>query len=161
MTTEKFTDFVQLAGEVFEFEDFEDLEVETDDIIPDELGYASADIVRDETNEVFRFCIFNRDLNLAADLPLLFELYRDLENEDEEDEFEGAVLLARGSADEDFWYVFRTESEEIGLFHSDFSYDDAADEDEDDEADTDDDDAEIENVENRADSGAQNNIRPS
>jgi hypothetical protein len=147
-TPQQFTTFVQQAGDLFFYEDFLELEIDPEDIIVDELGYSSADIVRDETNEVFRFCIFDRELNLAQDLPLFFDLYRDLENEDDDDEFEGAVILFRGNNDDDFWYVYRTESEEIALFHSDLSNDDNnEDEDEDDEADEDADEVSTEDQE--------------
>lgn len=134
-TPEKFTQFVQMAGGLFDYEDFMELDVEPQDIIADEIGFASTDIVRDETNEVFRFCVFNRPLNLVNDLPLFFSLYRDLENEDDSDEFDGGVLLARGIEDNEFWYVYRTESEELALFHSDYSIDEVEDEDDEEEDD--------------------------
>jgi hypothetical protein len=134
---EKLTQFVRSAGELFNFDDFVDLEIEAGEVFDEETGIRTIDIVREETDELFRFCMFDRELDLNEDLAELFDLYRELEFE-MSDEHAGVVLLCRGAEAEEFVYVYRNESEEIGIYHSEYSID-ADDDDEDDDEDEDED----------------------
>ena len=137
---EKLTQFVRLAGELFEFEDFADIEIEQTEVFDEETGITSIDIVREETDELFRFCIFDRELDLNADAAELFDLYRELEFE-MADEHGGTVLLVQGTGAEEFVWLYRNESEEIGIYHSEFSIDAEADEDDDEDEEDEEDDA--------------------
>ncbi len=110
------------------------MEIEPEDIVQDEDNPPCIDIVRDETEELFRFCIYPRMLDLNSDAADLFDSYRELEAE-ASDEHEGCVLLVKGDRDESFWYLFRTDSGEIGLFSSEYSMEDDDDEDDDEEED--------------------------
>ncbi|MBI5058721.1 hypothetical protein HZB60_02935 [candidate division KSB1 bacterium] len=141
---EKLTQFVRQAGELFEFEDFEDLEIGETEVFDEETGIVSIDIVREDTDELFRFCVFDRELDLNAEIAELFDLYRELEFE-VADEHSGSVLLCKGATADEFIWVYRNESEEIGIYHSEFSVD-AEDDDDDDDEDEDGDEDEDEDT---------------
>jgi hypothetical protein len=131
---EKLLDFIRYAGEVFGFEELGDEDLTIDVEREDDPSFPAyfADLVREETNEVFRFCLVDFPGSLEDALPLYFEYFREFEA-DCEDEYDGVILLLRPDRedDEDFWYIHRTSTGEVGFFHSDLSND--LDEDDDDE----------------------------
>jgi len=130
---ETLTDFVRHAGETLGFEELEDpdLDMEVERVEDAEYPVYCTDILREETNEVYRFCFMESPPSLGELIPFFFEQYRELEAETQED-YDGAVLFMKSSdEDEDFWYIYRTETGEVGLFHSDFSLDEEGDDDED------------------------------
>jgi hypothetical protein len=135
---EKLFAFVQYAGELFGYDDFEDLasDMLTVEHVEDaSLPFYSADVLREETNEVYRFCLIQNPAALDDALPAYVEIFREFEAECE-DEYDGAILLLKPDDEEqeDFWFIYRTERGEIGIFHSDLSLDDADEEDEEDES---------------------------
>lgn len=123
---EKLLAFISHAGEVFGYEELTDTDLDidvarTED--PDHPFYYT-DLAREETGEVFRFCLLENRAPLEETLDYFFGQYRELEAE-YADEFAAATLLLRpdisGDEDPSFFYVFRTDSGEIGLFHSELS----------------------------------------
>jgi len=133
---EKLADFVRHAGEALGFEELEDtdLDLEVERIEEADYPVYCTDILREETNEVYRFCFIESPPTLGELIPFFFEQYRELEAESLDD-YDGAVLFVAADSseeDEDFWYVHRTETGEIGLFHSDYSLDEDEDGDSDD-----------------------------
>jgi hypothetical protein len=131
---EKLLDFIRNAGEVLGFEELEgtDGDMDVQKVEDAEFPVYCTDILREETNEVYRFCFLESPPALDEQIPFFFEQYRELEAECVE-EYDGAVLFLKAETeDDDFWYIYRTETGEIGLFHSDYSHDeDDEDEDED------------------------------
>ncbi len=135
---DKLTAFIRYAGTVFGFDELQDSDIEIDVSRVEDPDYPfyCTDVARDETDEVFRFCLLEKPVPLEEGVEYYFARFRELE-EDYAGEFEGGVLLLKPDADddEDFWYIYRTESGEVGLFHSELSLDDEADEDDDDDDD--------------------------
>lgn len=129
----KLLDFVHYAGETLGFEELTDpeLDLEVERVEEAEYPVYCTDILREETNEVYRFCLIESPPPLSEQIPFFFEQFRGIESASLE-EYDGAVLFVRAEGDaedEDFWYVYRTETGEVGLFHSDFSLDEEDDED--------------------------------
>lgn len=129
---EKLLEFVQYAGELFGYDEFDDpeLDFEVERIEDLRFPFYSTDLVREEDGEVYRFCLVDAPPPFEEALEFYFEQFRELEAETEE-EYDGAVLLLRPDREEqtDFWFLHRTESGEIGLFHSDWSFEDEDEED--------------------------------
>jgi hypothetical protein len=140
---DKLLAFIRYAGEVFGYDELQesDLEIEVSRVEDPDFPFYCTDLAREETDEVFRFCLLENSVPLEEGLEYYFARFRELE-EDYSGEFEGGVLLLRPDVtdDEDFWYIYRTESGEVGLFHSVLSIDDDDDEDDDDDDDEDEDD---------------------
>ncbi|HEY3295192.1 MAG TPA: hypothetical protein VGL38_07120 [bacterium] len=137
---EKLLDFIRYAGATLGFDDLEEPELELDVERLEDVAYPAycTDILREETNEVYRFCFVESLPSLAEQIPFFFEQYRELESVSLE-EYDGAVLFVKtDTEDQDFWYVYRTETGEIGLFHSDYSLDEDGEDGEDDDEDLDD-----------------------
>jgi hypothetical protein len=123
---EKLLEFIHQSGEALGFEELEDpdLDVEVERIEDVENPFYCSDILREETNEIYRFCLMEASLTLEIMIPFWFEQYRELEAECI-DEYDGAVLFVKHEGEaEGFWYLYRTETGEVGLFHSDYSLDD-------------------------------------
>jgi len=130
---EKLLEFIRQSGEALGFEELEDpdLDVEVERVEDVENPFYCTDILREETNELYRFCLMDSSLTLDVLIPSWFEQYRELEAEGI-DEYDGEVLFVRKEGEaEGFWYLYRTETGEVGLFHSDYSLDDDGDEEED------------------------------
>jgi hypothetical protein len=130
---EKLLEFVHHAGELFGFEEFGELDLELDVERTDDPVHPLyfTDLSREEEAEVYRFCLAETPGPLEEMLPGYFELFRELE-ESYADQFESAVLLVKNDDENpDFFYLYRIESGEVGLFHSDLSIEDEEDEDED------------------------------
>jgi len=130
------TELVGEVADVFDWEDFEDGEVDIEILESDDFPHPYCDIVRDDTDEVFRLFALAEPADLNTVLPDHIRLFQELEEEYKET-YSEAVLVWRGGGGEDFWYIHRTEDGEIGLFHSDLSLDEEEDEDDDDEEDDD------------------------
>ena len=134
---EKLLDFINYTGQLFEYEEFDDpdldFEVERND--DPMYPYYSTDLVREETNEVYRFCLQETVVPLEEIVSFYAEQFRELEAECG-DEYDGVILLVRPDVEEaeDFWYLYRVETGEIGFFHSDLSLDDDDEEEEEDES---------------------------
>jgi hypothetical protein len=132
---EKLLEFIHQSGEVLGFDELEDpaLEVEVERVEDADNPFYCTDILREETNEVYRFCLMDASLTLEVMIPGWFEQYRELEAECI-DEYDGAVLFVKKEGEDDaFWYLYRTETGEIGLFHSEHSLEEGEGDDEDDE----------------------------
>ncbi len=140
--TAKFTEFLNQVGERFGFDDLAEMELTDEDIVSEPGDVFFLDVVREETGEAFRFFLFHKSPNLNSDAEEFFDRYRDFEIENE-DEHEGSVILWKGVEDENFRYMFRTDSGEIGLFFSEFSVDDDEDFEDEDDDDEDDDEEEM------------------
>ena len=134
---EKLLELIHSAGDVLGFEELEDanLEPEVERVEDVEFPVYTTDILREETNEVYRFCFVEFAPALSELIPFYFAQYRELEAESIE-EYDGAVLFVKTDGEEeDFWYIYRTETGEVGLFHSDYSLDEDDEDDEDEDAD--------------------------
>jgi hypothetical protein len=135
---EKLLDFIHYAGDVFGYEEFEDAELTIEVEREEDPAFPcySTDLVREETGEVFRFCLIDYPPSLEDALPGYFEAFREFEAECE-DEYEGVILLLRPDREDqdDFWYIHRTDTGEVGFFHSDLSNDLEEDDDDEDEND--------------------------
>ncbi len=123
-------DLVGQVADVFDWEDFEDADVDIDILESDDIPYPYCDIVREDTDEVFRMFVTLQPLDLNTALPDHFVLFQSLESE-YADVASEPVLVWRAAEEEEFWYMHRTEDGEIGLFHSDLSLDEESEEDDD------------------------------
>ncbi|MDD5087599.1 MAG: hypothetical protein PHI18_02210 [bacterium] len=119
---ESLPELVGAVAECFDWEDFEDADVELEILESDDVPYPYCDVLREDTGEIFRMFVTAEPLDLNLAVPDHFLLFHNLEEEFEEQVTE-AVLCWCAAGEEDFWFVHRTEDGEIGLFHSDLSLD--------------------------------------
>jgi hypothetical protein len=108
------------AAEVFEWEDLQNTEADVEIVESEDFPYPYCDILRTDSDEVYRLFVTDGVVNLNEDVAEFFDHYRTLEGEYEETE-PGAILVWRAAEEEAFWYMRRTEAGDIGLFHSDLS----------------------------------------
>ena len=117
------------AAEHYGWEDLSDSEVDLEITEAEDFPYPYTDITRGESEQVFRFFVIPEAVDLNRRIADFFEKYREMETEYEDSDL-GSVLCFRSTEDmQDFWYITRIESGEVGLFHSDLSLDDEDDED--------------------------------
>jgi hypothetical protein len=136
---EKLLEFIHQSGEVLGFDELEDpaLEVEVERVENADNPFYCTDVLREETNEVYRFCLMDATLTLEVMIPFWFAQYRELEAACV-DEYDGAVLFVRKEGeDAAFWYLYRTETGEVALFHSELSLEEGEDDDEEEDEDDD------------------------
>jgi hypothetical protein len=115
------------AAELFGWEDLSGGEVDLEITEAEDFPRPYTDIPREESEQVFRFFVTEEAVDLTGKIASYFDMYRLLEADYDETEL-GTILCFRSVEDvQDFWYIARIESGEVGLFHSDLSVDEEED----------------------------------
>jgi hypothetical protein len=121
---ETLVDFIHQAGEIFGLEQFQMEELE---ITPKEettfCAMTTTDLVYVDMDTMYYFCMIPAETEFNQTLvENCFDHFRQLEDKYSED-YTGIRVLWKKWEAEDFWYMQRLDSGEIGLFHSLLSID--------------------------------------